>query len=53
MGVILLKLKRQTFKYIEREIYDLHDTIKEIKVIEYDIMHGNNTDTDKIGRAHV
>jgi len=41
-----LKLKRQTFKYIEREIYDLHDTIKEIKVIEYDIIHGNDTDID-------
>ena len=41
-----MKLKRQTFKYIEREIYDLHDTIKEIKVIEYDIIHGNNIDSE-------
>ena len=50
-----LKLKRQTFKYIEREIYDLHDTIKEIKVIEYDIMHGSNIDVDspKPGRTSV
>ena len=41
-----MKLKRQTFKYIEQEIYDLHDTIKEIKAIEYDIIYGNIADSE-------
>lgn len=41
-----MKLKRQTFKYIEQEIYDLHDTIKEIKAIEYDIIYGNISDSE-------
>lgn len=39
-------IDKRTFKYIEKEIYSLHDTLKEIKLIEYEIVHGNDVDTD-------
>ena len=39
-------IDKRTFKYIEKEIYSLHDTLKEIKLIEYEIVHGNDIDTD-------
>ena len=41
-----MKIDKRTFKYIEKEIYSLHDTLKEIKLIEYEILHGTDVDTD-------
>lgn len=33
------KLRKATFKYIEREIYDLHETEKLIRFMEYEIIN--------------
>lgn len=41
-----MRIDKRTFKYIEKEIYSLHDTLKEIKLIEYEIVHGNDIDID-------
>ena len=41
-----MRIDKRTFKYIEKEIYSLHDTLKEIKLIEYEIVHGNDVDID-------
>lgn len=41
-----MRIDKRTFKYIEKEIYSLHDTLKEIKLIEYEIVHGTDIDID-------
>lgn len=41
-----MRIDKRTFKYIEKEIYSLHDTLKEIKLIEYEILHGTDVDID-------
>ena len=48
-------LERHKFKYIEGEIYRFHDTLKEIKLIEYEILHDYSTHTDdpQAGRTSV
>lgn len=32
-------MRRKTFQYIESEVYDLHDTLKKIKLKELEIIH--------------
>lgn len=46
------KLRKSTFKYIEREVYDLHDTLKRIKELEYEILNETeNAGYDDIGKG--
>lgn len=50
-----MKLKRKTFQYLESEVYSFHDTLKEIKLIEYEILNETSTFTEdpQAGRTSV
>lgn len=50
-----MEIKRRTFQYIESEVYDYHETIKEIKLIQYEILQESSTFTDdpQAGRSSV
>ena len=44
MQIYDTKLKRATFRYIESELYDYKDTLKEIKVLREQIIHESGED---------
>lgn len=39
-------LNKQTFQYLESEVYSLHDTLKEIKMIELNLMDPYDEEPD-------
>lgn len=46
---VAVKLKKATFKHIESELYDYHDTLKEIDHLRKDIMFCKESDDENIG----
>ena len=40
------KLKKATFKYIESEVYSLQETLREIDIIRYELLHSTDVDLD-------
>src|SRR5699024_9949014 len=40
------KLRAATFKYIESEVFHLHETLRMIDLIKHEIIHGTNRDID-------
>lgn len=50
-----MKLKRKTFQYIESEIYSYWETLKEIKLMEYEILNEYSTYSEdpQAGRTSV
>lgn len=47
--MILSKLRRGTFKHIEAELYDYHETIRRIKERKEEIMYSSSLDENKGG----
>lgn len=47
--MILSKLRRGTFKHIEAELYDYHETIKRIKERKEEILFSSSVDDNKGG----
>lgn len=47
--MILSKLRRGTFKHIEAELYDYHETLKRIKERKEEIMYSSSLDENKGG----
>lgn len=48
-------MRRDTFRYIESEVYSYHDTLKEIKLVEYELLNDSKTAYDDVqsGRTSV
>ncbi|MCI1574723.1 MAG: transcriptional regulator [Weizmannia coagulans] len=42
-------MRKPTFKHIEYEIYIYHDTVKEIKRLQKDIIYANTSDDENVG----
>lgn len=40
------KLRKPTFKYIESEVFNLQDTLHEIDLMRYEIIHSTSIDLD-------
>lgn len=44
-----MKLRRKTFQYIESEVYNLHETLKEIELTETEVLHPFDEEPDDPG----
>lgn len=40
------KIKKSTFKYIESEIYSYYETLKQIELVRYELMHESSVQTN-------
>lgn len=47
--MILSKLRRGTFKHIEAELYDYHETLREIEKLRKEIIFGNTGPDENVG----
>src|SRR5699024_2620897 len=45
-GLIKEKLSKETFKYIEGKVYNIHSYLHEIDMMRYEILHGTGVDVD-------
>ncbi|WEG14141.1 transcriptional regulator [Pullulanibacillus sp. KACC 23026] len=43
------KLRKATFKHIESELYNYHETLSEIERLKNDIIHGSDSSDENVG----